>query len=111
MLVHEVFSDGLHSRHELDKTDHLPPNMIPSYKKLVLANPRVRLSVADFLQRGQRSSSFFDDDLIRFTRDIDQFGLKSEEEKSEFIRYVYTLTIRSIKLTHLITYYLAVWMI
>lgn len=62
--------------------------MQASYKRLVNANPKARISVASFLEQGRRSGSFFDTPLIKLTDDIDNLGIKTPEEKDRFLRYV-----------------------
>lgn len=62
--------------------------MRPSYKKLMNPNPKLRLSVAHFLEQGKRSGGFFQTPLIRLSQDIESLGLKSEEEREQFIKWV-----------------------
>ncbi|WEW55721.1 Nuclear aminoacylation-dependent tRNA export pathway component [Emydomyces testavorans] len=83
-LVFEIFN-GSFQNGQAGQTSNIPPSMHQSYKKLVNPNPKLRLSVAHFIEQGQRAGGFFDSPLIRLTQDIDSLGLKSEEEREEFI--------------------------
>ncbi|EFQ96689.1 SCY1 protein kinase [Nannizzia gypsea CBS 118893] len=67
------------------QTSNIPPSMRPSYKKLMNTNPKLRLSVAHFLDQGKRSGGFFQTPLIRLSQDIESLGLKSNEEREQFI--------------------------
>ena len=60
--------------------------MHASYRRLVNATPKARVSVATFLEQGRRSGSFFDSPLIKLTDGIDNLGMKSAEERDEFLR-------------------------
>ena len=64
--------------------------MAPTYKRLINANPKARVSVANFLQQGQRSGGFFDTPLIKLTEGVDSLGMKSEGEREEFLKSVST---------------------
>jgi len=59
--------------------------MHSTYKRLVNANPKSRLSVAHFLEQGQRRGSFFDTPLIKLTEGVDNLGVKSETEREAFL--------------------------
>jgi SCY1-like protein 1 len=59
--------------------------MHTSYKRLTHAMPKMRLSVAHFLEQGSRSGGFFDTPLIQLTDGIDNLGLKNDAEKDEFL--------------------------
>ena len=61
--------------------------MQQSYKRLVNANPKLRLPPGQFLEQGKRNGGFFETPLIRLTQDVESLGLKSEEERDAFIRF------------------------
>jgi len=63
--------------------------MQQSYRRLVNANPKARLSVAHFLDQGRRPGSFFDSPLIQLTEGIENLGLKTETEREVFLQYVF----------------------
>jgi hypothetical protein len=63
--------------------------MHSSYKRLVNANPKARLSVAHFLEQGRRSGAFFDTPLIKLTEGVDNLGVKSETEREAFLELVF----------------------
>jgi SCY1-like protein 1 len=88
ILVTEVFNGGLSGTDQIGSVKGIPVNMQNSYKRLVHAAPKMRLSVAHFLEQGMRSGGFFDTPLIQLTDGIDNMGLKSENEKDAFLKYV-----------------------
>ncbi|KAJ5714187.1 uncharacterized protein N7483_011368 [Penicillium malachiteum] len=84
VLIFEVFN-GSFSGDQIGKTTNIPPSMHQSYKRLCTANPKLRLSPAQFLEQGKRHGGFFQTSLIRLTEDIDSLGLKTDAEREEFI--------------------------
>ncbi|KAI5295544.1 hypothetical protein KEM55_006159 [Ascosphaera atra] len=48
--------------------------------------------VSNFIAQGKRIGGFFDNPLIHLTEDIDSIGLKSEEEREEFINQLEDLS-------------------
>nr|KMM68141.1 kinase family protein [Coccidioides posadasii RMSCC 3488] len=83
-LIFETFN-GNFQNNQAGQTSNIPPSMHQSYKKLVNPNPKLRLSLAHFIEQGQRAAGFFDSPLIRLTQDIDSLGLKDDAEREEFI--------------------------
>ncbi|KAI2090913.1 Nuclear aminoacylation-dependent tRNA export pathway component [Ophidiomyces ophidiicola] len=83
-LIFEIFNSSFQNG-QAGQTSNIPPSMHQSYKKLVNMNPKLRLSVAHFIEMGRRAGGFFDSALIRLTEDIESLGLKSNEEREEFI--------------------------
>lgn len=61
--------------------------MHQSYKRLLNANPKARLSVSHFRDQGRRSGGFFETPLIKLSEGIDSLGLKSDDEREEFLRF------------------------
>jgi SCY1-like protein 1 len=66
--------------------------MHASYKRLVNANPKARITVGAFLELGKRSGSFFDSSLIKLTEGVDNLGVTSEEEREEFLNDLASLS-------------------
>jgi SCY1-like protein 1 len=60
--------------------------MHQSYKRLLNANPKSRLSVGQFVDQGRRHGGFFQTSLIQITEDIDNLGLKADAERDELLR-------------------------
>ncbi|KAK2841639.1 hypothetical protein FQN49_006058 [Arthroderma sp. PD_2] len=85
VVIFEAFNGTFKGPEQAGQTSNIPPSMRPSYKKLMNANPKLRLSVAHFLDQGKRSGGFFQTPLIRLSQDIESLGLKSEEEREQFI--------------------------
>src|SRR3569833_3135891 len=84
-LIFEVFNGDFASADQAGQTKGIPPSMHSTYKRLVNANPKSRLSVAHFLEQGQRRGSFFDTPLIKLTEGVDNLGVKSETEREAFL--------------------------
>ncbi|KAG5298322.1 protein kinase [Histoplasma ohiense] len=84
-LIFEVFNGSYRGNEQAGQTSNVPPSMHQSYKRLMNPNPKLRLSVSNFLEQGMRSGGFFETPLIRLTQDIESLGLKSEEERDQFI--------------------------
>lgn len=87
-LVFEAFNGDFTGTDQAGQTKNVPPTMHASYKRLVNANPKARLSAAHFVDQGQRTGAFFDSPLIKLTEGIDNLGVKSESERDAFFEYV-----------------------
>ena len=101
ILIYEVFHPAFTGTDQLTHAKSVPPSMQQSYKRLISSNPKVRISVAQFLEHGQRNGGFFETPLIHLTDGIENLGLKDEAEREEFLRYAvfdftfsHTLTFR-----------------
>lgn len=88
----EVFNGAFISADQVGQTKNVPPSMHQSYKRLLNANPKARLSVSHFRDQGRRSGGFFETPLIKLSEGIDSLGLKSEGEREEFLRFAYQKT-------------------
>lgn len=86
ILVTEVFSGGFSGTDQIGSIKNIPTNMQNSYKRLTHAAPKMRLSIAHFLDQGTRNGGFFDTPLIQLTDGIDNMGLKSASEKDSLFR-------------------------
>lgn len=84
-LLFEVFNGDFMGADQAGQTKNIPPTMQSSYKRLVNANPKARLSVGHFLEQGLRHGAFFDTPLIKLTDGVDNLGMKSAEERDEFL--------------------------
>nr|CAC18624.2 conserved hypothetical protein [Neurospora crassa] len=85
ILIYEVFNGSFMGSDQLGQTKSIPPSMQASYKRLINANPKARLSAAHFLEQGLRNGSFFDSPLIKLTEGVDNLGIKSETEREAFL--------------------------
>jgi SCY1-like protein 1 len=88
ILVYEVFNGSFSGTDQVGKTTNIPPSMHQSYRRLCNANPKLRLSAANFVDQGKKIGGFFETPLIRLTDDIESLGLKNDAEREEFIKYV-----------------------
>jgi SCY1-like protein 1 len=86
--VNEAFNGGFMGTDQLSAPKSIPSTMQQSYKRLINANPKARISVAVFLEQGQRSGGFFETPLISITDGIENLGLKTDAEREEFLRLV-----------------------
>ncbi|KAK8102554.1 inactive serine/threonine-protein kinase scy1 [Apiospora sp. TS-2023a] len=91
-LIYEVFNGDFVGPDQAGQTKGIPPAMHSSYKRLVNATPKARITVGAFLQQGQRTGGFFDSPLIKLTDGIDNLGMKSEEEREAFLSDLDSLT-------------------
>lgn len=86
VLIFEVFNGDYSGGDQAGLTKNVPSNMQSSYRRLCNANPKARISVGNFLDQGSRTGSFFDSSLIKLTEGIDNLGVKSPEEREQFLR-------------------------
>ena len=84
-MIFEVFNGDSSGADQAGQTKNIPPSMHSSYKRLMNANPKARVSVGNFLDQGLRRSAFFDSPLIKLTDSVDNLGMKSETEREEFL--------------------------
>lgn len=91
ILITEVFNGALVGAEAVGNTKGIPASMQSSYRRLVHAVPKMRLSVGHFLEQGSRRGGFFDTPLIQLTNGIDNLGLKNESERERFLKCVPTL--------------------
>jgi len=83
--IFEAFNGDFMGADQAGQTKGIPPTMHAGYKRLVNANPKARITVGAFLQQGCRSGGFFDSPLIKLTEGIDNLGVKTEDERAEFL--------------------------
>ncbi|KAH3917243.1 hypothetical protein HBH56_054340 [Parastagonospora nodorum] len=85
VLIFEVFNGSYNSSDQLGQMKSIPPTMHQAYKRLLNPSPKARMSVGQFLDQGKRIGGFFQTPLIQVTEDIDNLGLKAEEERNELL--------------------------
>jgi SCY1-like protein 1 len=85
-LIFEVFNGDFSSPDQAGQTQSIPPAMHASYKRLVNATPKARITISAFLDQGRHSSSFFNTPLINLTEGVENLGVKSPEERDQFLR-------------------------
>ena len=84
-LIFEAFNGSFNGKEQAGQTKGIPPSMHQSYKRLVMANPKTRLSIGHFLDQGRRSGGFFETLLIRITEGVESLGVKTESEREELL--------------------------
>lgn len=91
-LIYETFNGDFVGSDQAGQTKGIPPTMHASYKRLVNANPKARITVGAYLELGRRPGSFFDSPLIKLTEGVDNLGMKSEAEREDFLNDLESLT-------------------
>ncbi|KIX95953.1 uncharacterized protein Z520_08208 [Fonsecaea multimorphosa CBS 102226] len=91
-LVYEAFNGGFMSSDSLAQPKSIPTNMVPSYRRLVNTNPKLRLNAGQFVEQGKKAGGFFETPLIHITEGAESLGLKNEEERNEFLKELDSLT-------------------
>ncbi|KAH7125130.1 armadillo-type protein [Dendryphion nanum] len=84
-LTFEVFNGSFQGSDQLGQLKNIPPSMHQSYKRLLNPNPKSRLGVSQFLDQGRRNGGFFQTPLIQVTEDIENLGLKADDERDELL--------------------------
>ncbi|KAI9776444.1 MAG: hypothetical protein M1839_009555 [Geoglossum umbratile] len=84
-LISEVFNGAFTGGEQIALAKNIPPSMQQSYKRLINNNPKARLSIGHFLEQGSRNGGFFDTPLIHLTQGIESLGMKTEQEREEFL--------------------------
>ncbi|KAI9654739.1 MAG: hypothetical protein M1829_000875 [Trizodia sp. TS-e1964] len=85
-LIYHVFNGSFSSKDKIGQTTNIPSSMHQSYRRLANSLPKSRLSVANFLEQGCKNGGFFQTNLINLTEGIENLGIKSEEQRGEFLR-------------------------
>lgn len=88
VMMFEIFNGSFMGSEQAGQTKGVPPSMQPNYKNLTNGNPKVRRSIAQFLDQGRRIGGFFQTPLIQLTEGIESLGIKNETEREEFLAYV-----------------------
>ncbi|KAI9729899.1 MAG: hypothetical protein M1818_008339 [Claussenomyces sp. TS43310] len=84
-LIFEVFNGDFLGSDQVGQPKKIPPSMQSSYRRLVNANPKARLSVGHFLEQGRRNGGFFTTPLIKLADSVDKLGMKTETERDAFL--------------------------
>lgn len=87
-LIFEVFNGDFSGGDQAGQTKNIPPSMHSTYRRLVNNNPKARVSVGSFLEQGRRNGGFFNTPLIKLTETVDNLGMKTDEEREEFLKFV-----------------------
>lgn len=91
-LVYETFNGSFPGADQLLQARSIPTNMVQSYKRLVTNNPKLRLSAGHYVEQGVKQGGFFQTPLIHITQGVESLGLKSDEEREEFLNELDGLT-------------------
>jgi SCY1-like protein 1 len=85
ILVFEAFNGSFMGNDQLNQPRSISANMVQSYRRLVNSNPKLRLTASQFVDQGKKTGGFFETPLIHITEGADSLGLKSEEERDQFL--------------------------
>jgi SCY1-like protein 1 len=66
---------------QVGQTRNIPRSMQSTYKRLVNANPRARLSVSAFVEHGQQEGGFFETPLIKLSEGVDSLVMTASERQ------------------------------
>lgn len=86
VLIYEAFNGSFRGADELAQPGNVPKDMVQVYRRLVNANPKMRLSAGHFVDQGKKRGGFFETPLIHITEGAESLGLKNAEEREEFLR-------------------------
>ena len=92
-LIFEAFNGSFMGTDQIQQARNVPSNMANSFKRLINANPKVRLTSAAFLEQGNKLGGFFQTPLIQITEGVNSLGLKNDSERDEFMKLVASLLI------------------
>ncbi|RMZ91045.1 hypothetical protein DV736_g1716, partial [Chaetothyriales sp. CBS 134916] len=85
-LIFEVFNGSFTGTDQLTQPRSIPMSLAPAYKRLISANPKVRISPANFLDQGKKVGGFLQTPLISITESTDNLGMMNAEERDEFLQ-------------------------
>lgn len=85
-LIFEVFNGDFSGSDQAGQIKNIPSSMHATYRRLVNSNPKARVSVGGFIEQGRRNGGFFNTPLIKLTETVDNLGMKTEEEREEFLK-------------------------
>lgn len=88
ILIYEAFNGNFMGNDQLAQTKGIPTAMVQSYRRLINANPKLRMNAGAFLDQGKKAGSFFETPLIHITEGAESLGLKTETERDEFLTSV-----------------------
>ena len=85
-LIFEAFNGAFMGTDQLTQPRSIPSSIAPTYKRLINANPKLRLSPAHFVEQGKKAGGFFQTPLISITESADNLGLMNHEERDDFLQ-------------------------
>ncbi|KAG0231803.1 hypothetical protein BGW42_008636 [Actinomortierella wolfii] len=85
-LIYEVYNGHFSTPEQLATPGNVPAEMAPYYKNLLRPDPKMRPSVADFLEKGLQTKGFFQNDLIQVVLFLENFSVKEPLAKETFLR-------------------------
>ncbi|BFZ59858.1 Nuclear aminoacylation-dependent tRNA export pathway component [Saitoella coloradoensis] len=84
-LIYESFNGPFNTTSDLQKQGKIPSDMFAHYKRLLLRNPKTRLSISNFLDQGRRERGFLKSPLISVTENLSNLTLLNETERNAFL--------------------------
>ncbi|KAI9092883.1 armadillo-type protein [Phlyctochytrium arcticum] len=87
-LIHEVFNGFFSRPEDLGPRDKIPNELYPVFKSFISQDPKSRMTMLDFLEKGAWKQGYFDNDFISVTLSLEQIAIKDTFEKEQFIKKI-----------------------
>ncbi|KND03592.1 SCY1 protein kinase [Spizellomyces punctatus DAOM BR117] len=87
-LIHEIFNGFFSRPEDLGQRGDIPQELFPIYKSFLNMEPKARMTMGDFLDKGIWKQGYFDKDFISVTLFLEQIAIKDAFEKEQFIRKI-----------------------
>jgi len=86
VLIYKLFNMDAYSisNDNLMKGTNVPRSLLAAYKKLLSSSVTVRPTIEQFLKNGEHT--YFNTELINCYKELDEFGLKNDQEKLQFFQ-------------------------
>ncbi|KAG5520030.1 hypothetical protein PMAC_001106 [Pneumocystis sp. 'macacae'] len=87
-LIYEIFNGAFETPSDLIQKGRIPHKLFSVYKKLLIPNPTLRLSVLEFIDYGHNNEGFFQTELIECSEFLEHFFVKDKEQINIFLRKI-----------------------
>ncbi len=84
-LIYIIFNGDFSQYVDLKTKGNIPQNLFQFYKGLVIEDPEKRLTIEKFLELNSTVGKYFDDDFIKNCLFLENFSLKEQSEKQQFL--------------------------
>lgn len=84
-FIWEIYNQRfLQDRNSLTNTSRISKKLLTQYQGLISKNPRARLSLADFLEKGRASGGYFKNTFVDYMEILQEIQIKDAPEKNRF---------------------------
>ncbi|CCJ30937.1 unnamed protein product [Pneumocystis jirovecii] len=87
-LIYEIFNGAFKTPSDLIQKGRIPHKLFNTYKKLLIPNPTLRLSISKFINCGHNNEGFFQTELIECSEFLEHFFVKDKEQVNTFLRKI-----------------------